>query len=124
MTRMDRELRLKLAQILASSRRGVTARVNDNDRNQADAVLNSFGVVELPDTVADCVGQPYWTVERRDCQARVEIRGSDGLLVMDSVSNPIRTSDHARSLAAGLLAGSKHLRQESMTTITRYAEAE
>lgn len=38
-----------LAQFLARSRRGVTAKVNDNDREQADALLAEFLVVPRSD---------------------------------------------------------------------------
>ncbi|MBF6326512.1 hypothetical protein IU451_28850 [Nocardia cyriacigeorgica] len=71
-----------------------------------------YALVKLPATVVDGVGQPYWPVESRDAYARVALRRSDGRLVMDSVSNPIDTAEHARSLAAGLLAAAQHISEE------------
>jgi hypothetical protein len=43
------DTREALAQLLARSRRGVTARVNDNDLHQADDVLAEFLVVPRSD---------------------------------------------------------------------------
>lgn len=72
-----------------------------------------YALVKLPATVVDGVGQSYWPVDSRDAHARVSLRRSDGRLVMDSVSNPIDTAQHARSLAAGLLAAAQYIKDEN-----------
>jgi hypothetical protein len=82
-------------------------------RTAADAVLSKFAVVRLPDMVVDGMGQPMWPVVSRDDYARVAQRASDDRLVMDGVSNPIATPEHALSLAAALIAAHRHVTQEN-----------
>jgi hypothetical protein len=49
----------RLAQLLARSRRGVTARVNDNDRRQAHEILAQFLVVPRSDVIGTEYGWRY-----------------------------------------------------------------
>lgn len=56
-----------LAELLARSRRGITARVNDTDRHQAGAILAEFLVVPR----SDIVGTEYGWRRAPDCIAHL-----------------------------------------------------
>ena len=102
------DLREKLAQVLASSRRGVTAKVNDNDRRQADDMLSAFAVIELPEAVTDELGDPRWRLDSSDPHryARRDDRGRVALL---GVGNPAK-KEEAVLAAAAMLAAARHAR--------------
>ncbi|WP_227979945.1 hypothetical protein [Nocardia spumae] len=64
------DTREALARSLARSRRGITAKVNDNDRNQADAILAEFLVVPRTD-----IGVEYgWRTDGDDTAQRSSSR--------------------------------------------------
>jgi len=112
---MDEGIREALAKVLAASRRGVTARVNDNDRRQADAVMNVFlvaprgrhAIVELPTAATDDFGDPRWPVSEVDKFATVKL-DEHGRVASLGVGNPASPKLALRQ-AAAMIAAARHV---------------
>lgn len=104
------DLREELARVLAFSRRGVTANVNDNDRRQAAAVLDKFALVQLPSASLDDLGSPSWRVDGdRWMYTRLDERGRVASLGVRNPSSP----EDALAHASALIAAARHAMQEA-----------
>lgn len=68
-----------------------------------------YVLVKLPEMVVDQDGFETWPVVSHDSEACVRVRRSDGRLTMDSVSHPFASAEHARSLAAALIAAAQYI---------------